>query len=464
MSGRQQKAEHGRHNGRTAISNAAEGQIENWGALMSFGITRRIQQWSERLQGLQPAVLGLVLYSGSLALTLYAIFRFPEKVLTGDQLSYDSIARNLVIGNGFLNTPPPTVDAVPVLPPLYPLFLAGVYALAGPSPMAAKVAQALIVSAVPLLLFVIGQRMVTRQASLLVGVLWLLYVPFYYWSKLLLTDGPYVAVVLATLAVLQEVNHYPLLRNAFGAGLMLSLGLLVRGTLIFLLPLSAFWLVWRWGLRRGSMLAVALIAGAILLITPWVVRNFVVYHRLIPIASYGGQNLYIGNNPYTDSRYYDGSQLGGERNAFYTRARELPFIERDPLLQHEAISYMRAHPFKTVAVSALRAVRFWAPVWMPRPPFNQLAFLGRWTESGLYGIEFIILPLGAVGAWVSRRRWRDLMPSYLILASVTLIHAFTLVLADGRYRLAVMPFVFLFGAEAVVNGAHRLFRFRVQDS
>ncbi len=53
----------------------------------------------------------------------------PLDTLKDDAISYDSVATNLLNGEGYVNS----AGEVPILPPVYPTFLAGVYEMSAHS-------------------------------------------------------------------------------------------------------------------------------------------------------------------------------------------------------------------------------------------------------------------------------------------------------------------------------------------
>jgi hypothetical protein len=83
------------------------------------------------------------------------------------------------------------------------------------------------------------------------------------------------------------------------AGFLAGAAALVRSNgLLLLFPLALGFAVSRelpplHRLKRASLML--LVAGAVLL--PWTVRNYTLYHRVIPISNNGGVNLALGNNP-----------------------------------------------------------------------------------------------------------------------------------------------------------------------
>ncbi|MEJ2744196.1 MAG: hypothetical protein P8123_00670, partial [bacterium] len=117
---------------------------------------------------------------------------------------------------------------------------------------------------------------------------------------LLMSENLFIFLFIASLFLLGAHYSDRLLKTSqrrwlscLMAGVLLGLACLTRSVLVGFIPLAALWLA----IRRELMAALGVILGAICVITPWTVRNWHYYHRIVPIDSYGGYNFLIGNNP-----------------------------------------------------------------------------------------------------------------------------------------------------------------------
>ena len=85
-----------------------------------------------------------------------------------------------------------------------------------------------------------------------------------------------------------------------GTGAMVGLTALTRPTMgLFVLPAAA-WAVWAAakGARTRALAGAALLAvGAVAVVSPWTVRNFLVLGRFVPITTSSAEVFWIGNNP-----------------------------------------------------------------------------------------------------------------------------------------------------------------------
>ena len=90
--------------------------------------------------------------------------------------------------------------------------------------------------------------------------------------------------------------------------------------------------------------------GGALIVTPWTVRNYLVLHAFVPIATNGGEVFWSANNDRatggwiaTNDRRFNENELEGSRAAMA-----------------EALAWIKSHPKQLLALSAKRPVRFLA--------------------------------------------------------------------------------------------------------
>src|SRR5262249_1099907 len=138
------------------------------------------------------------------------------------------------------------------------------------------------------------------------------------------------ALLVATLLWLTiELTEAPSPRKWAVHGLLWGLALMTNPSIAAALPVLLLWSAWRakektnW---RGPFLALGL---ALACCIPWTVRNYIVFHRFIPLRSGFGFELYIGNNEnYSSSRMVWPPKVSFEREQLrYIRMGEVPFMD-----------------------------------------------------------------------------------------------------------------------------------------
>jgi hypothetical protein len=97
---------------------------------------------------------------------------------------------------------------------------------------------------------------------------------------------------------------------------------------------------------------------AIIIFSPWIIRNALVLHAFIPLRSSFGYELWQGNRPNADGIFDDSLYpvKCKPEYADYASQGELVYMHRKSAL---ATDYIRLHPGEFVKVTIKRVVRFW---------------------------------------------------------------------------------------------------------
>jgi hypothetical protein len=217
------------------------------------------------------------------------------------------------------------------------------------------------------------------------------------------------------------------------AGLLWGLAVLTRETVLYFLPVAAVWLAWR--RPGGGRRAVILVATAMLVVLPWTLRNWMIFHTFIPVSTAGALNLWQGNTHLSRQDVYEEywSVHGRAQKYKHTRRRAMESIlERQPFwifekIRDEMPAYWAAHGQPIVhiergAYGTMHRSRALAAVVVVLAPY--LAVLV------LFVVGVAALPRGR--------------PALLLLAFLVfylLLH----LAAHGypRYRLPSLPVLFL---------------------
>jgi 4-amino-4-deoxy-L-arabinose transferase-like glycosyltransferase len=190
-------------------------------------------------------------------------------------------------------------------PPLYPLFLAAVYRLAGDGRVPVSCAQALLGAAAALLAFGTARRLCGARGGLVAGLLVACYPGLIVYTGLLMSETLYILLFGAALFVLAR-DEPPAAAACAAAGALLGLACLTRSVAAGFIPVAAAWLCLRAGWRRGALLLLAAAAA----LAPWTARNALRHGRFVPLDTYGGYNFLFGNNPAATGRQ-EPSMLAG---------------------------------------------------------------------------------------------------------------------------------------------------------
>lgn len=358
---------------------------------------------------------GLVV-SGLVLIVLLAGFAYSlhlgDRLRYPDEESYTTIARNLVVTSMY------TLDGVhptAYRPPGYPFLLAAVDFSGGNVP-ASRIVNYIALSVAIALLFGITRRQHGPLAGLLAAVMAICYPVVFYTAG---TLYPQTVATLMLVIVLwlyfgeRELNVW----RAAGVGVVSGLLILTVPTFAFLLLFVGGWEFCekRWKCFK-SMGVVAL--SAVLTLSPWLVRNRLVFDSTVFVSSNSGINLLLGNSENTTPN----AGVNVDISAYRARAGGMNEIEQNRFYTGEAVRYVLRNPVRSARLYARKFLNY----------FNYRNQLRISSESSTARDAIMLLTYGIV----------------LLLAAVRLVLAARFPLS--RYERFVFLLYLLNGAFAAI--------------
>jgi len=399
-----------------------------------------------------------------------------------DMFQYDMLARSLASGNGFrwyayedLQLLEPYVDfdlssinydpdrGVPTSfrAPLYPAFLALIYWITGAGEgrfFAARLAQAGLSALLAPLTYEVSRRLFPDPSSTpLTSVIaaWIVacYPLLIIYPIGLATENLFFLLVLAAFYFLLQIpdsrlpasDPRPTILHAILSGLFLALAALTRSVI---LPFAGLAVLWAWFILKQRRAALLMALAMILLITPWVVRNSLLHHKLTGIESSMGYNLYVGYHPESDGSFTFGPSLD--------LLSILDDAERDQLGTQNALEFIRAEPGRFLSLALNRLGFFFGLEKRVLMYFYSNDLVGYIPKAFLLAISAVLLlpfifvaPCAALGLALVRFRPGTIL-LLLFLIAYTLPHVF--ILAEDRFHLAILPYLAILAAQTWVGG------------
>jgi 4-amino-4-deoxy-L-arabinose transferase-like glycosyltransferase len=325
-------------------------------------------------------------------------------------------------------------------PPLYPYFLAVPYALFGTF-TAAKLVQivlsALLVPAVGRL----GARAFGPAAGALAAAFTAFYPELVWFSFHFWVENLFLVLLFWGFERLLAAEQEGSARAALVAGLLWGLAILARETALYFLPLAAAFLAFGQQRGRAVLRAGLFLAAAILTVLPWTWRNWVEFRAFVPVSTAGGQNLFQGNTDIPrDETYRMVDAVPGRIEQYhYARRMGLEAIRaRQPWwllekLREQMPMFWEAHSMALIHVQR--------KAYGEAPPAAALAVAAVMLAPYLAALALFVVGLAALEPTRPRLLLLGFLAYYNLIHVVT--HGF------NRYRLPVMPIVFLVGAAAV---------------
>lgn len=364
-----------------------------------------------------------------------------------DARAYDKIAMNIVEGDGYIED-----DTVPVekdfsiarVGPGYELFLAGVYKIFGHHYEIVWILHALFLALSALLAFLISKQVLGDSWNFTIGVSALALVGFspdlIIISSMLMTET--LGIFLMLLCVYSFLKYYEG-RNwisflVFTACFVLAT--FVRSQMATFLVVFLVMFI----LKKDWKKMVLFLALVILLFSPWVIRNYLVYDAFIPF------NAALGHNLWTSS--YVGAT--GEMEPYAPQGEYL--AKYGALATHkEGIEVFKKfvweHPVEFAKITLKRISIFFSfsrptGFW---PTFSAKQQAGTAFFSLIYSVFVFILGIsGAVLFWKRKNISKEKFLYFLAFA-VLIPASIMFILVETRYRFALYPFLAVFGGLAV---------------
>jgi tetratricopeptide (TPR) repeat protein len=400
-----------------------------------------------------------------------------------DAAFHDYWARGLATGDW---APPPgeadpRIREVPFLrPPGYPYFLALLYRVAGTDPLVPRVAQMLLGLANAFLAWRLGRRLFGEGAALAASALCACWWALVYFEGELQAPALAQTLALSAMLALSRWAARPAWAWAAAAGILAGALALVWANAALFLPVAAVWMFAGAGARERAPAAHALAfaAAASLAILPATVRNLVVSGELVPISENGAINLWIGNHEEADgvsSRLPDLAELTGQSGwSWFSYDRIVQGVARregtEPdysdaarYFRRRAVEWITGNPGAFLRLTLRRAILFWGPDEISNNEairFEKEASRALAWQPGFAVVSSAFL-VGLVLAGAAMRAGRTELAGIRDPATVRLVAAFVAVwfvsylpfLAAARFRVPLLPFLFLFVGYAVARGA-----------
>lgn len=289
------------------------------------------------------------------------------------------IAYSIAIGKGFSSPFQRDTGATAWLAPVYPYLLAGIFKVFGiytfRSFFTALFLNILFSAGACVPIFYAGKRIAGLGVASAAAWLWALFpnaviIPFEW-----MWDTSLSALLLATLlwATLELAESRRLLDWSL-YGLLWGLALLTNPAVALLFPVLLAWAAYRTrDSERAAMRFVKpALAAALALICclPWTIRNYVQFHKFIPLRSNFAFELYIGNNEnYDDQHRPRPGVITQDREIVrYLHMGETAFMEEE---KRKAVAFIIAHPRIETWLVAQRFVDFWTGTATPLATFRQ---------------------------------------------------------------------------------------------
>lgn len=375
----------------------------------------------------------------------------------------------------------PSQTAAAIYPPGYSIWLALIYAISGDrSTHTVQVVQLVLDAASVLLIAEIGVSAFNRAVGIAAGWLAALSPLLALYGSAPLADAPTSWIVLAGVWMLIRALRSENTWWALGAGAMIGLSCWFRANGLMLgvgiAVVAAFCVAAAW--QKRLIITAAVLAGAVILVSPVVIRNSITFGAFVPTGLGLGTNLWEGIGE--TERAAEFGAVYGDRVLLEKERAELGLpdgehvtlywpdgVARDRARTQKALDVITSHP---VWYAGVMAARIWhlikyagddagiygstgvnitpskclPPEWRVVPLTTAVTVIG-WLQSAL---RWILLPMMALGICLGlRSNWRFAAVLLAVIAYYLIAGSF--LHTEIRYSLPAQALLIVFAGQGV---------------
>lgn len=374
-------------------------------------------------------------------------------VLIGEQLNpehnhwcfgYETgrIAKSIVEGHGFSSPLFSETGPTAWMTPVYPYIVAGFFKIFGVYTTASAIAilafNGLISALTCIPIFLIAKETFGERAAHWAGWLWVVFPYGIYfpmeriWETWLAT----LFLCLLFLMALRLEERPARMYVWLGFGALWGLTALTSPTVLSVFPFLVGWMCYRLACKGRAWFvptALSLVTLA-LVISPWFIRNYEVFHKFIPFRDNMGMVLRLGTKGHTS--HWAAYELGPWHNAAewqqYQQLGELAYMAKE---KRQAIEFIKANPGWYVWTSMRRAFFLWTGYWS----FDREYLRQEPLDPPNVVVCTTCTVLALFGLWLAfRRNLKTAIPYAMVLFVFPAIYYITS--PEVYYRRPIDPF------------------------
>ncbi len=351
------------------------------------------------------------------------------------------------------------------------LYAAAYYATGGAREGTARIVELLLGMGAIVVAYLLGRRVNCRPAGLVGAFGVAVYPPFIHSTGALFSEPAAIFTLPAAVLAFLWAGDRERLPAWLLPGLLFGLTALIRPEYavvgVAFAALAAVRVAQGRGWRPGLAATALLVAGFLLPIVPWTVRNAIVLDRLVPISTGGGKALYVGTFLPADGEYqrvkarlaerYLGRELEPSSEAldrvdpaplFDQVAERYPQLPRDEALgkvgRENLSKFLGEDPTGYAAMTARKVWRMWS---------SGIGEAMSSTAGRVVQTLIVLLGLAGLALLGVRRRWWGLIAMATPLAIVTAVGAASLAAPRRNEVLMALVFPLAGAALAAANSA-----------
>ncbi|HKQ73720.1 MAG TPA: hypothetical protein VJ810_08350 [Blastocatellia bacterium] len=316
--------------------------------------------------------------------------------LTGDEFSYNSLARRILNGQGFtLETGEPTAWRTPG----FALLLGLIYRMAGDDQSRARSILAILTGLTSLSVFWLCLTLTKDTSIALLSALG--------WESLLMTnrlagmlmgESSAALIFVCGLILIVYSSRRDSIILAGAAGLLFGFAVMIRAYLIFV-PLGPF--IWLMLEKKRRFAAVFLFSFSIV-VGGWMTRNLAVLGEFT-LSTQGPQEMWCGNNAWARGSWPGEWMKEDSEQRKYLRSKYPEYdgageVAKSRIYVREAIYQLTHYPVHILWLAPRKIAIFFSPfstwgndwVYLALAPFSLIGVVRLWRLQAMRGVLWLV--------------------------------------------------------------------------
>jgi len=386
----------------------------------------------------------------SLAIRIFALF-FIDSISNPQVWEYEEAANNFLDGKGlyynFIDTECRNTGIA-----FYSFICAVIYYFTQHSFLAVKIFQIIISVFGCFLIYRLCRRLFGKKVGLIALALTATHPGLITYSvKLHSLSLDILLFALAAHFFLSVFEGKKIFKNSLLTGIFVGMTFLTRATIGLFMPIGLLILILKMKNAKKTIIksTLGILIGIFLILSPLIVRNYLIFHKFVIAPNDSGINFWTGNNPNSigTSKTLDGRSvfLSAPRDLL-KRIKGVDEFQKNAVFYDEGWGFIKDNPRKAMTLFAKKLYYFW---WFS--PTQGLEYPRAWFYS--YQVYYSLLILfaglsifmGLRGVLSSERQMQYIV--LLFCAAISVAQA--LYYAEGRHRWGIEPFILMFSANGL---------------
>ncbi|MFH1368291.1 MAG: tetratricopeptide repeat protein [Elusimicrobiota bacterium] len=338
------------------------------------------------------------------------------------------------------------------LNPGYPYLLALIFWIMGPSNLVIPIIQFVVGSISAVIVYLIAKETFNQTSGIISGLLYSCYSVFIFYEGLFSTFVWINILNLIAIFLLIKLMDNPKIALSVLIGIILGLSSLFRPNILLYVPLVLIWFILYQ--RKWFVLFAYLLFGLLVILSPVIVRNYIVFKQPYVSSVSSGINFYLGNNIRANGS--NSAMFGASSGLshpeymldyFYKEAeksigKQITYSEMNSYWFNKGLSFIVNNPFNAMNITVKKLLLFINVNEIPSNyPFHLfksyskiLAYLPNYiiiAPFSLFMFIFIIYHNDAKS---------NLLRMFLAVNIATIMIFFML----SEYRLPAIPIIIVF--------------------